>query len=420
MRQCFDAADILLPASGAELDKWAVVACDQYTSQPEYWDCVERYVGNVPSALRIIYPEIYLGKEDAEDRIHEIQRNMRTYLEQGILVPAVRDGFVLVERRTESGIRPGLVGKIDLDAYEFQPEKQALIHATEGTVQERIPPRVRIREGAKLEAPHVMLLIDDPERQLLEPLYDRRTGLRKLYGVELMQGGGRLCGYAVEGEEARKLREKLHNMEERSGGLLFSVGDGNHSLAAAKACWEKVKGGLGEEERRNHPARYALVEVVNLYGEALKFEPIHRFLQGVDMEELADAFQDSLHRRGIGSCDGSQIVFSRKGRRRGFSLSGAGERLPVDILQEFLDACLKKNPKATIDYIHGEDALEMLVEATGGCGIHLEAIHKSMLFPAIRAGGVLPRKTFSMGEAHEKRYYMECRLIGCQNLAADW
>ena len=403
MDTCFAPADILLPADDENIAYWPVVACDQFTSQRGYWKELEKLVGDKPSALNIVFPEVYL--EEGFGRIESIQRHIRDYLDRGVLTERVHEGFVLVERSTASGVRTGLVGKVDLDCYDYTPESQALIRATEGTVTSRIPPRVKIRQGAELESPHVMLLCDDRERELIEPLYERRHELPKLYDLELMMGGGHLRGYAVTGELARETQEMIARQQSRSG-LYLAVGDGNHSLATAKTCWEQIKPGLTEEERKTHPARYALAELVKLHCEVLNFEPIHRLLFHVDAGELIKDFTAALP-----CTEGDDVVFIHKGGRRGVKLTAAGDRLPVDLLQEFLDKWLREHPEAEIDYVHGAAALEELSLKEGNCGMALKAMDKNALFPAIVAGGVLPRKTFSLGEAEEKRYYMECRKI---------
>lgn len=403
MNTCFGPANILLPRDEETAKLWPVVACDQFTSQRDYWEDVARLVGDRPSALNIVFPEVYL--EDGFDRVERIQRYIEAYLNQGILSERVHEGFVLVERTTQSGVRLGLVGKVDLDCYDYTPESQALIRATEGTVTSRIPPRVRIREGARVESPHVMLLADDSKRELIEPLYARRAELELLYDLELMKNGGHLRGYAVTGQLARDTQEIIER-QQRGRGLYLAVGDGNHSLATAKTCWERLKPGLSEAEREKHPARYALAELVNLHCEALNFEPIHRVLFHVDGEALIKAFTAA-----VSTTPGDDIVWLHEGRRTGLKLRDCGHRLPVDVLQEFLDAYLEEHPEAGIDYVHGTAALEALSAKPGCCGAALKAMDKSDLFPAILAGGVLPRKTFSMGEAEEKRYYMECRKI---------
>ena len=393
----------MLPADDETARFWPVVACDQFTSQREYWQELEKLVGDRPSALNIVFPEVYL--DEGYGRIESIQRHIRDYLSRGVLTERVHDGFVLVERSTRSGVRIGLVGKVDLDCYDYTPESKALIRATEGTVISRIPPRVKIRQGAEVESPHVMLLCDDRERELIEPLYARRKELPKLYDLELLMGGGHLRGYAVTGELAKKTQEIIARQQSRSD-LYLAVGDGNHSLATAKTCWEQIKPGLTEAERKSHPARYALAELVNLHCEALNFEPIHRVLFNVDAGKLIDDFTSA-----VPWAEGEDIVFIHKGGRRGVKLTAAGDRLPVDVLQTFLDRWLEAHPETEIDYVHGSAALEELSVKDGNCGMALKAMDKNALFPAIIAGGVLPRKTFSMGEAEEKRYYMECRKI---------
>lgn len=403
MDTCFAPADILLPADDETARFWPVVACDQFTSQREYWQELEKLVGDRPSALNIVFPEVYL--DEGYGRIESIQRHIRDYLSRGVLTERVHDGFVLVERSTRSGVRIGLVGKVDLDCYDYTPESKALIRATEGTVISRIPPRVKIRQGAEVESPHVMLLCDDRERELIEPLYAIRKELPKLYDLELLMGGGHLRGYAVTGELAKKTQEIIARQQSRSD-LYLAVGDGNHSLATAKTCWEQIKPGLTEAERKSHPARYALAELVNLHCEALNFEPIHRALFNVDAGKLIDDFTSA-----VPWAEGEDIVFIHKGGRRGVKLTAAGDRLPVDVLQTFLDRWLEAHPETEIDYVHGSAALEELSVKDGNCGMALKAMDKNALFPAIIAGGVLPRKTFSMGEAEEKRYYMECRKI---------
>ena len=493
MSNCFSPANILLPNDGIDMKKWSVIACDQFTSQADYWDAVEKYVGDAPSTLNVVFPEIYLGtienqendcnssgdgvKNDKEtgrktkyasmtddERIKYINTTMDTYLTDGTLKQVVADGYVLVERTTESGVRLGIVGLIDLDDYDFDPKKKTLIRATEGTVISRIPPRVKIRENAAIELPHVMLLVDDPiDRQkidgcqcdtqedavniaavkhgIIEYVYAIRDTLCKLYDTDLMQGGGHIRGYAVEGEAAKQVTEAFAAKQESSGGFLFAVGDGNHSLATAKTCWENIKksGKFTEEQLKTHPARHALVEICNLHSEALEFKPIHRLLTNVDVKDMLSFFEAEITKQGLESTEGDEIVFeyvesgscdsakpangnevvseNNDGRctapikNSGINITNRGDRLPVEILQGILDKYLETHGNVEIDYIHGDEALHGLVKETKGCGIFLQSIDKSTLFPAINAGGVLPRKTFSIGEANEKRYYMECHKI---------
>ena len=361
-------------------------------------------------------------------------------------------------------MRLGIVGLIDLDDYDFDSKKKTLIRATEGTVISRIPPRVKIRENAAIELPHVMLLVDDPiDRQkidgcqgatqedavniaavkhgIIEYVYAIRDTLRKLYDTELMQGGGHIRGYAVEGEAAKQVTEAFAAKQNSCGGFLFAVGDGNHSLATAKTCWENIKksGKFTEEQLKTHPARHALVEICNLHSEALEFKPIHRLLTNVDVKDMLSFFEAEITKQGLESTEGDEIVFeyvesgscdsakpangnevvseNNDGRctapikNSGINITNRGDRLPVEILQGILDKYLETHGNVEIDYIHGDEALHGLVKETKGCGIFLQSIDKSTLFPAINAGGVLPRKTFSIGEANEKRYYMECHKI---------
>ena len=400
----FYPADILLPKD-ADMSKWAVVACDQFTSQPEYWEAVEKNVGDAPSTLRLILPEAKLNDPNVDEHIADINTAMKRYLDQGVF-KTLPSSLLYIEREQSDGkIRHGLIGMVDLDQYDFTPGSGALIRATEGTVLSRIPPRVRIREGAQVESPHVMLLCDDRQQELIEPLYAPRGQLPLLYDLELMLRGGHLRGYAVTGDLAECVTAIIEKQQRRSD-LYLAVGDGNHSLATAKTCWERIKPGLTPAQRERHPARYALAELVNLHCPALNFEPIHRVLFHVDAGELISAFTAAV------PCEaGEDVVFLHDGCRRGLKLSARGDRLPVDVLQEFLDRYLAEHPETGIDYVHGTAALEELSARPGNCGVALQAMDKNSLFPAIIAGGVLPRKTFSMGEAEEKRYYMECRKI---------
>lgn len=409
MKACFRSADILLPKKGTDMKTWSVVACDQYTSEEDYWHDVENIVGKKPSTLNIIYPEVYLGKDDG--RIQTIQQTMSSYVDKGILEESIKDGFVLVERECASGTRLGLVGMIDLEAYDFTPGTSAPIRATEGTIQSRIPPRLAIREGALLECPHVMVLIDDKKHQLIEPLVDIKKYFECVYDTDLMKNGGHVRGYAIRNEFALAVNDKLTLMERESNGFFLAVGDGNHSLATAKACWEKIKSHLSQEEKENHPARYAMVELVNLHSPALIFEPIHRVLFNIDFQDMISSFKDYLQQENITYTDGHDIIFIDSSNDIHMKLQNTNDRLPVDILQKFLDNYLQQHQDSDIDYVHGQDAVEKLACMNSNCGILLGAIDKNTLFPAISAGGVLPRKTFSMGEAYEKRYYMECRQI---------
>lgn len=362
---------VLLPAKGVDLTKWAVVACDQFTSQPEYWERAEALVGDAPSTLRLIYPEAFFLRH-GEDRTPQIQSAMRAYLQSGVFAPP-HEGFVLTERTTASGTRVGLMLCVDLAAYDFAKGARSLIRPTEGTIVERIPPRMRIRTGAPLETPHVMLLADDPGRTLVEPLYAGRDQLPLLYDVELMLGGGHLRGWAVF--DPAPVLSAIAALPSLRGDdpVAFAVGDGNHSLATARQCYLNAP---------SEATRYALVEVVNLYDSALRFEPIHRLITNVD-----------------------EKAFARTAAAHGIRLDGEDVRNA----ERFLDEHLPEG--AQIDYIHGEEALLTLSARPGCVGMRIEPLQKETLFPSLIGGNVLPRKSFSMGDAEEKRYYMECRAL---------
>ncbi len=406
MDNALHTAEILLPRPGADMAKWAVVACDQFTAQPDYWRRADALVGEAPSALRLILPEAWLNEGDA--RIPAIHAAMADYLRRGVLVPAVKDGFVLIERATPAGVRPGLVVALDLEAYDFAKDAASLIRATEGTVLERVPPRARIRADAPLELPHVMMLIDDPGMTVIEPLLAKRDALRPLYDFELMLGGGHLRGWAVEGADIDGVFAAVDALNARADGLLYAVGDGNHSLAAAKRCWQELAPTLSPEARENHPARFALVELVNLACPALAFEPIHRALFGVEPEALIAEYRAYLAENGADEGEGDDLIaFDGAGHEWRFG----SKQHPLRLLQAFLDGYLARHPEASIDYIHGEDALRRLVSRADTLGFMPRAFDKGELFGYIRRFGVLPRKTFSMGEATEKRYYVEARRI---------
>ena len=408
MTPCFLPADILLPRPEADLSRWAVVACDQFTSRKDYWQETERLVGSAPSTLRLIYPEVYLS--EGEGRIPAIHAAMEAYLKEGVLTTAVENGFVLVRRTTQSGARLGLVGKLDLEQYEYRRGAKSPIRATEGTIVSRIPPRMRIREGAPIETPHIMMLVDDPRMRLIEPL--EKENLKPLYDVNLMQRGGRLEGFAVTGDAAARTAALAEKMQSQAkGGFFLAAGDGNHSLATAKACWEALKETLSPEEQKTHPARYALAELVNLHSPALVFEPIHRVVFGGEADALVAGFDAFLAGLGMALVPGEELSFVGGGAEMGFAIAGRGERLPLDLLQRFLDEWLSRHENQRLDYVHSAREVKEHCLREKAAGILLRGIPKDGFFAAVRAGGALPRKTFSMGEGHEKRYYMECRRI---------
>lgn len=397
-------ADIYLPAKGVDLAKWAVVACDQFTSQPDYWHKVEDIVGKAPSTLRLIQPEVFLEQGDNTEKVNA---TMQQYLDEGTLRCAVKDGFIVLERETPSGKRLGLMVALDLECYDFTTGT-LLTRATEGTVADRLPPRVKIRQNAPLELPHVLVLIDDPERTVIEPLVEAKRSGAPLYDIELMQDGGHLRGWAVEDEASKEtLSEAMQALHDKADGFLYAVGDGNHSLATAKICWENVKATLSPAEAETHPARYALVELENLHDEAILFEAIHRVVFHVDPKDLIEGFKAYVEKQGMALASGSEIVFVGY---EGYALVNANGMLPIAVLQNYLDEYLQTH-EASIDYIHGEQTVRDLSAAPDSLGILLEGIPKDGFFDGIRAGGHFPRKTFSMGEANEKRYYVEARKI---------
>ena len=403
MDLAFRPADFLLPTNINTLDRWPCIACDQYTSQSEYWERAERFVGEAPSTLRMIIPECWLS--EAETRIPAVQQTMRQYLADGVLRTDVSGGYILTERTTPSGRRLGLVGAVDLEQYDFDESVHPAIQPTELTVVERLPPRVAVRRGAPLETGHVMLLANDPMRTLIEPLYAARARLRCVYDVELMLGGGHLRGWAVtDAAELASIDEVMRAQQAGNGGaLLFAVGDGNHSLAAAKRCWEEKKAELGLD----HPLRYAMCEVVNLYDEALRFEPIHRIVRGIAAPALIEALTDALPLTG----SPQQLTVVTADEDIVLPVSVGEEELTVSTVQKVLDRMRRENPGASIDYIHGEQAVRSLCADAGTVGLLLPTIDKNSFFDILNARGRMPRKTFSMGEADEKRFYMECRRL---------
>lgn len=419
MEAVFRAADILLPGEHIDLEKWACLACDQFTSDPAYWQAVEAAVGGAPSTLQLILPEVYLGQNDTE-RIASIHRAMDAAT--GAVLTRGLHGFVYVERETPSGVRPGLVGAVDLDAYDYTPGAQALIRPSENTVTARIPPRLAVRRGAALEAPHILMLLDDAADEVLGPLAREKACLPLLYDTPLMQGGGRVRGWAVTGPAAVSRIERAvlaaaapaafaekYPLASNAAPLCLAVGDGNHSLATAKAYWEELKPCLTPAQRENHPARFCLVEVENIHCPAIRVEPIHRAVFGVEGAAFHRAFAAWLERRAPGEGQTFRLALPGGGGAV-LIASDAVHPLAVGTLEAFLADWLPEQPGASVDYIHGEDAVRQLA-ARGAVGVLLPPFAKSDLFRGIVLGGVLPKKTFSMGSAREKRYYLECRKI---------
>ena len=412
----FAVPDILIPQQGTDFKKWAVIACDQYTSEPEYWESCEKEVGDAPSTLNLVLPEVYLGTDKETVKLGSIAQTARKYLDEGIL-SSLGTGFILVDRATElHPSRKGLMAAIDLEGYSFEPGNKNICRATEGTVLSRIPPRVRIRANSPLELPHIMILIDDPEGLTIEKAFSMAAeeGLKPLYDTDLMLGSGHITGTFIEDGTpiAKSIVDGLTAIKARSStGLLFLVGDGNHSLASAKAHWENVRKGLAEEEKADHPARFALAEVVNIHDKGLDFEPIHRVFFGLSREtflkEAEEFFKDNGFRT---DCSEGQTFVVTGEKDITVSLSNPPHSLAAGSLQLFIDAMLSKNPSFTVDYIHGEDSVRSLAKGDA-TGILLPAISKDTFFATVDKNGVFPRKTFSMGEAFEKRFYLEARKI---------
>jgi hypothetical protein len=413
------APEILLPENTA-YDRWAVIACDQFTQDRAYWNMVEQTVGGAPSTLHITLPEIDLALADV--RVPRIRTMMNAY-RQRVLTRRFT-GFTLVRRTFGAKVRNGLVLAVDLERYDYAKGSQSLIRATEGTIVERLPPRMKIRRGACLECPHIMLLIDDPEKTVIEPLFEHADQLEKLYDFELMMGGGRAEGWGItdashQAAIARALaklaepeRQKRRYGDAYDGQpLLFAVGDGNHSLATAKACWEELKPSLSQRERETHPARFALAEVCNLHDAGLHFEPIHRIVLGVDPGRALEDFARYLkENEGAG---GTQSFAAMLGRESAKVVTArAPHALHAGSLQGWLDGYIANLDGAEVDYIHGEAEVRALAASReDALAFLLPAIDKNSLFAGVMRDGALPRKTFSMGEAREKRYYLECREI---------
>ena len=408
-------AQILLPAAGVKPETWACIACDQYTSEPEYWEKAFAVAGDAPSAIRLILPEYNL--KNSETLIPQIHRTMADYLAQGLLTPAVNPGFILCERTIASGTRLGLVCAVDLEQYSFEKGSLPLIRPTEQTITDRLPPRLKIRRGAPVELTHIMILIDDPDRTVLEPLQAAKASLRKVYDFDLMMNGGHLAGWAVDSADAlAQVDRSLNALMDTKGEnpLLLAVGDGNHSLATAKAYWNEIRQGLSEAERENHPARFALCEIVNIHDEALLFEPIYRIVTGTTRAAIMADWKAYAEAKGMSlAADGSDhrfTVVSADGEETVAVLNPEGA-IPCETIQKFLDSFLSRHPEAGIDFIHGEGSLRALAAKPETVGFLLPDIDKHSFFKDVEKLGVLPRKTFSMGEADEKRFYMEAKKI---------
>ncbi len=417
MKKTFISCDILLPKFAREPDKmtkYACIACDQYTSEGEYWADVENVVGDAPSTLRLTLPEYYLS--DSEARIPKINETMVNY--QKDILTCHKSSMIYLERTQNNGkIRRGIIGGLDLDSYDYNKGAAALTRATEGTVLERIPPRVKIREGASIELPHIMILIDDPECSVIEPL-GSATGLETAYDFDLMKKGGHVSAKFLSDKEITAVTDALDTLTKKAATeqgcdtpLVYAVGDGNHSLASAKAYWEKIKPTVPEAEREDHPARYALCEIVNIHDTALEFEPIYRVVFGVDPDELLAEFEGYIASLPKNSGEGQRFEYCHGNTSGEIGVENPTSMLPVGTLQTFLDLYIKSHPGAEVDYIHGIDSTKKLAAGDNAIGFIFDGMSKSQVFKTVVAEGALPRKTLSMGEADDKRFYIEARAI---------
>ena len=418
MNKYFHPADICLPDfSRVDGEKWATVACDQFTSQPEYWAAARRLIGDAPSTLDLMLPEAYLEREG--ELIPVINENMRNYLSD-VLVEH-KDSMIYLERVQSDGrVRRGIVGAVDLEEYDYHKGSSTPTRATEGTVLERIPPRVAIRRGAVIEMPHIMILIDDPDATVIEPIAAKAESYEKAYDFDLMAGGGHATGYFIDKGDFDAINNALTDlaapeaMMEKYGvdaaPLLFAIGDGNHSLATAKTLYEEIKAEIGDEAAKDHPARYALCDIVNLHDDALEFEPIYRVVFGVEPEKFVAEFEDYL-----ASLDGNaaeqsfEIVVGDECKN--LTAHTPTAQLAVGTAQTFIDEYLKNHPSVTVDYIHGVEVTKNLAKKENTVAILFDGMEKNMLYKTVICDGALPRKTFSMGHAEDKRYYIECRKI---------
>lgn len=407
MANCFLTADILLPDfKCVDGTKWAVVACDQFTSQPEYWENARAIVGDAPSALDLILPEAYLDMQD--DLLGQISESMEKYC--GSVLECHEKTYIYVERVQSDGrVRRGLVGAVDLECYDWHAGSCSAIRATEGTVPERIPPRVAIRSKASIELPHIMLLIDDAKKQVIESLAAKKDSLKPAYDFDLMLGGGHISGWFVDGVDAEEIDMRLAALFETQKGMDIAVGDGNHSLATAKTIYEQLKCDMGNEAL-NHPARYALAELVNIHDDALEFEPIYRIVMNVNANELVDTFKQYANTLNGDAC-AQKIEIIAGDRRETVLAEHPVSSLAVGTVQQFLDQYVKCNTACEVDYIHGEANVASLAHKPDSVGFLFEGMTKAELFPSVISDGALPRKTFSMGHAEDKRYYIEARKI---------
>lgn len=409
-------ADIMLPKN-APMEKWAVIACDQFTSDNAYWQRVRDTAAGSPSTINLVLPEALLGTPEEEKQTALINKTMAEYIDQGVF-ETYPDSFVYVERTMENGtVRKGLIGMVDLEAYDFNVGSTADIRATEKTVLERIPPRVKVRKDAPVELPHIIMLCDDHDKVLIEPITAKKKQLKKIYDCDLMEGGNHITGWLVEGKDVVLFNKVFENYAATAGSkykglkgvpMVLATGDGNHSLATAKTCYEDLKKANPGMDLSKHPARYALVELENIHDEAQVFEPIHRIIKGLDAKKVLEDCEKAICVKKAD--EGFAVKAYIDGKAHEIFLDKAKGELAVGVLQAWLDEYLKANG-GEIDYIHDDDALINLAKGDNAIGFLLPAMEKSQLFRGVIADGALPRKTFSMGHSREKRYYIEARKI---------
>lgn len=420
----FNRANILLPTFSHDSDKmnkWSVVACDQYTSQPDYWKSVSMCVGSEFSTLNLTVPEIYLNDADIDDRISDVNKNMKKYIDAGLFAE-YKDAYIFVERTLANGVkRLGIVGSVDLEDYEYEVGSTTKVRATEGTVVSRIPPRLKVRNDACIELPHIMLLIDNDECDIIEPNLDLKDDFEVLYDFDLMQNSGHITGYKMSNEAAKILDKKLAAFDDinafndkygvnEKNPLIFAMGDGNHSLATAKAYYENLKKEIGEENAKNSPARYALCELVNLHDKSLVFEAIHRVIFGINAENFIKELGEKYLISHDDEASGQSFILVNEGKKQKVTITNTTEYLTVATVSAFIDDYIKRHG-GEVDYIHGDDVVYDLCQEKSNVGIILDAMSKTDLYKSVIVDGALPRKTFSMGDACDKRFYIEARKI---------
>ena len=418
MRKIFKSADILLPKM-ADMTKWSVVACDQYTSEPEYWAALEREIGTEPSTLHLMLPEAYLETRDQFEEAEKINKTMISYLENGIF-EEIKDSYIYVERTQRGGkVRRGLVGVLDLDEYDYSRDSVSPIRATEGTIVDRLPPRVQVRRGACIEMPHIMVFIDDSEGKVIAPLKGKSAALTKLYDFDLSADGGHIRGWQICGEAAAELetavatlsdREKLRERYGEKAPAIYAMGDGNHSLATAKKCWEEIKHTLSYTERENHPARFSLVELVDIHDEAIEFEPIHKVVFETEPSEFIADMREYWKQHERESEKFHTLRLAVGNEREEIRVHGLTIGELIGLAEEFCVGYTAAHG-GKIDYIHNDDTAEGMGARAGCAAVLLPPMEKGELFPSIINSGAFPKKSFSIGHAEDKRYYLECRKI---------